>query len=218
MANPGADDGELVANTSDRQSQFVAEFGERVTADIAQLTPLEVLPQPFVRIQLRRVGGQGLQMQALGGSLGEEVLDDLGAVDGRAVPDDEQLAGDMAQQVLEEPHYVRTPQGLFFHLHQDLSRRGDRTDGGEVIPSQGHPQHGGLAPGRIGAHGGGQEVEARLVYPHERPVFVLRFFSRAGSCSVVQAAIVASFRWVARRTGCWTVQGRVRSKRLTCAG
>jgi hypothetical protein len=44
------------------------------------------------------------------------------------------------------------------------------------------------------------------------------FFSRAGIRSAVQAAIAVSLRWVARRSGFWTVQGSARSSRLTWAG
>jgi len=49
MANPGADDGELVPDAGDREPEFVAQFGERVTADVAELPTLEVLPEPFIR-------------------------------------------------------------------------------------------------------------------------------------------------------------------------
>jgi hypothetical protein len=201
MANPGADDGELMADAGHGQAQLVAELGQRVTADVAQFTPLEILPEPLVRVQLGRVGGQGLQMQALGRALREEVLDHLRAVDRGAVPDDEQLARNMAQQVLKETHHVRPAQSVVFHLHEDLPRRGDRANSRQVIPRERHPQHRRLAPGRISADGGRQEIEARLIYPHERAVFGPSFFSRAGICSAVQAAIVASLRWVARRSG-----------------
>ena len=97
MAHPALDDGEAVAHASNGQAQFVAEIGKRVTADIAQLHVLELPPEPFVGVELRGVGRQGLRVQVLGPTLSQEVLHDLGPVDRRAILDHEKLAGNMAQ-------------------------------------------------------------------------------------------------------------------------
>lgn len=45
------------------------------TADIAQLDPLEVIPDALIRIEIRDIAGKVLQMQALGGSSFQESCD-----------------------------------------------------------------------------------------------------------------------------------------------
>ncbi len=218
MPYPAADDRELVTDTSDGEPQLVAQLGERVTADIPQLHVLEVLPKVFIRVQLRRVGRQRLQVQATGRPARQEVLHDLGAVDGRAVPDHQQPPGHMTEQVLEEPDYIGAAQRAVAHLQEELAGGRNGADGREMVARQRDPQHGRLAPRGIGADSGRQQIEARFVYPDERPLLGLGFFSRAGICSAVQAAMAASLRWVARRSGFCTVQGSERSSRLRWAG
>ena len=174
MAHPRADDSALVAEPSEGQAQFVAEVGKRLAADIAQLHVLEVAPEPFVRIQLRSVGRQGLQLQPGGGTLRKEVLHDLRAVNGRAIPDHQQLAGEMAQEMLEEAHHVRPTQRSLLYLHEDLAARCNGANGRQVIARERDVQQWRLAPGRIGADEGGQQVEAGFIDPDEGTRFLPR--------------------------------------------
>jgi hypothetical protein len=44
--------------------------GDVEAADIAQLDPFELLPEPLARVELRGIGREPLQMQALGGAIG----------------------------------------------------------------------------------------------------------------------------------------------------
>jgi hypothetical protein len=87
----------------DRQAQG----GQIRTAAIAQLDPLEVVPQPLSRIELWGVAGHLLQMPAFGGASGEEVLDRLAAMDRRPISNDEQRATDLAQQQAQEADNIR---------------------------------------------------------------------------------------------------------------
>ncbi len=63
-------------------------MGNVEAADIAQLDSFEVLPEPLARVELRSIGREALQMQTLGGAIGEEVPDDLTAMDWGAIPDE----------------------------------------------------------------------------------------------------------------------------------
>lgn len=67
-----------------------------------------VSPQVFYRVQLRSIGWQKLQLQA---SLqaGHVLPNQCAAVSPQAVPDYQQLAFDMAQQVFEKLNYLRPP-------------------------------------------------------------------------------------------------------------
>lgn len=139
MADPGADNSELMTDAGHCPSELVAEFAERVTADIGQFPVLQMLPEPLVGIELRRVGGQGLQAQALRRPLGQEVLDDLSAVDGRAVPDHQQLTRQVAQQVPKEADDIRATQGPLLHLQENPPGWGSRADSRQTIARERHP-------------------------------------------------------------------------------
>src|SRR5690348_2636265 len=90
------DDRALVAQALFRATQGQGQRGQVRTTEIAKLDALEVVPDAFVWVQLGRITRQALQMQAFGRSTAQEIFDGLAAVDGRAVPDDEQLPADFA--------------------------------------------------------------------------------------------------------------------------
>src|SRR5258706_13727791 len=157
-------------------------------------------------------------MEALGGTAREVVLDRLATMDRRAIPDDEQLAGDLAQQHAQEAHDIGRVVGMVLRLQEQPPVGREPPDGGQMVMGQRHPQHRRPPARRPRAHGHRQEVEAGLVYPDDRPPFVDRFFSKAGQRSCHQAAIAAASRWVARVTGRWTLCCSACSSRLTWAG
>ena len=78
----------LVAQALDRQAQFEPQFREIVAADITQFEMLEIVPDPFVRIEIGRVAGELLEVQPRRGPLGQEVAHRLRAVDRGAIPND----------------------------------------------------------------------------------------------------------------------------------
>ena len=71
---------------------------------------------------------------------------------------------------------------------------GQSTDRRQMLMSQWHPQDRRVAPRRPGAHGHGQQIEARLIYPDDRALLVVCFFLSAGQRSRHQAAIASSLR------------------------
>jgi hypothetical protein len=133
------------------------------------------VPEALGRVQLWRVGRQAFEAQAVGRALGEEVLDNLGAVDRRAIPDHQQPAGDLSQQVLEEAHHVRAAQGVVAHLEQDAAGRGHPADERQVIAGEGHVQDGHLPTRGVGADHRRQQVAAGLVDPDDGAPFRYRF-------------------------------------------
>ncbi len=56
LCDAAAQDVTFVAEPLDGQTQFESELGEIVAADVAEFDALEVLPNPFVGIEFRRVG------------------------------------------------------------------------------------------------------------------------------------------------------------------
>ena len=67
---------------------------------------------------------------------GEERFDDPRPVDGGAVPDDQQLAGQVREQVAEEADDVGTAVGTLLDAQEELAGGGDGADGGEVVAGE----------------------------------------------------------------------------------
>ena len=150
------------------------EVGQITAADVAEFDAFERVPEAFGRVQLGRVGRQGFEVQALGRALCQEVPDDLGPMDGRAIPDHQQLARDVPQQVPEEAHHVGAAQGVVAHLDQNATSRGHAADQRQVIAGEGHTQDGHLPPWSIGADHRRQQVAAGLVGPDDGASFGYR--------------------------------------------
>src|SRR5215831_14654286 len=111
MPNGRFQDVALMTQAGGRTAELALELGDVVTASVAQLDPLPVAPDPLIRVHVRRVAGEGLEGEAPGRAPGQEILDDLAAMDRGAVPDDQELAREVAQQVPEEAHHVRALEG-----------------------------------------------------------------------------------------------------------
>jgi len=212
LPNAALDDGPPVAKTSGGESEVVSQVREVQAADVAQLDVLEVAPEAFVRVQIGGVAGELLQADAPGAALGQEVLDRLAAMDRRAVPEHQEFAGDVAEQVLEEAHDVRALIRPLLHEHQQPAIRGDAADDRQVIAAQRQAEDRRLAARGVGPDGAGQQVEAGLVDPDGGSTFLFGPLFRAGQRSVRQASIAASLRWLARWTGFWTLQPAARRR------
>jgi hypothetical protein len=204
------DDVTLVAKPSGGESDLVSQVGEGLAADVAQLDVLEVGPDALVRVQIGGVARELLQADALGAFPGQEVLDGLAPMDRGAVPEHQELAGEMAEQMLEETNDVRARVRVLLHVQQQSPVRGDAADDREVIAAQRQSDEGRPAAWGGGPDGTGQQVEAGLVDPDDGPSFLVSPFLRAGQRSVRQASIAASFRWLARWIGFWTLQPAAR--------
>src|SRR5687768_8163213 len=109
---------------------------EVLAADIAHLDALEVVPDALVRVQIWSVAGELLQADAAGTAPGEEVLDRLAAMDGSTVPDDQELTGDVAEEMLEEADDVRALVGMILHQHEQAPLRRDAADDRQVVVAQ----------------------------------------------------------------------------------
>jgi hypothetical protein len=95
LPDTGLNDVALVAEPFFGAAQGQRQLSQVMAAEIAEFNALQVVPDALVRIQLRRVPRQLLQVQPSGGAVTQEVLDGLAAVNRRAIPDDQELAGDL---------------------------------------------------------------------------------------------------------------------------
>src|SRR5438067_12634220 len=218
FSDTALDDLRLGAQADGRLAQRLTEVPQAPAADVAELDPLQVPPDALVRVQVRGVGRQRFDPEALAADLRQQVLDRLPAVDRPAVPDHQQRVRDDLQQVAEEARHVGALEGALLGHEEQVAVRADAADDREVVAAERHPQDRGLPARGVGADGPGQQVEAGLVEPEDHPPFFISPFLSAGQRSAYQAAMAASSRWVARRIGFWTLQPTARSRRLTWAG
>lgn len=218
MFDTSLDNVMFATKPSDGQVELMTQLGEVGATQVAQLHPLEIVPNALIRIEIRRIARKGLDMYATRSAVGQELLDSFAFVDGSPVPDQKQLAGDVVQQVVKETDDILARVGSFLGMEEQFTIQGDGADSREVIPSQIGVQDGCFALGGIGAHNAGQGVESALVYPQDSSTFFLCPLFISGHRSVYHSSTASSSLWVARRIGFCTLQPIERNKREMWAG
>ncbi len=78
--------------------QLLTEMRETLTTEVFEFATFEQVPHSLLRVQIRGIAWQALQMEPFGRSLREKLFDHLGAMDWGTIPNDEEFAFDLAQQ------------------------------------------------------------------------------------------------------------------------
>jgi hypothetical protein len=94
---------------------------------------------------------------------GEKLFDDVCPMDGRSIPHDEQLAGNLAQQHAYKPHDVLGLVRSLLHLHEKPSFLGDTPNRGQMVARQLDAQHGSVPSQGIGADGHRQQIKTCFI-------------------------------------------------------
>src|SRR5918996_2616409 len=102
-------------------------------ADMASFDPFALRPEPLVGIQLRGVGRQARQVEAVRRAVGQELLEGLAAVDRRAIPDNHHPARDLAQQMREKRDDVCRLERAALAVDVHLARGRYGGDGWEMV-------------------------------------------------------------------------------------
>ncbi len=181
-----------------RQSQLVLERIQRVAADVAYGDMFQGAPHVCDRLEIGRIRWQAFPLEPLRPTARQKLFDDPAAMNGRAVPDHQDLAGDVLHEMLQKPHHRLAALRPPLHAHQQPPLLRERADGGPMIARQGNAENRGVTPWCIGAYSCREEVEAGFIYPDDRLVPLGSVFLSAGQRSSHHAAITASSRWVAR--------------------
>lgn len=166
----------FVPQPGDGFAQFIVNFRQVMATQVLEFDVLQILPDALSWVQIGRVAGQTLQMNVLGSALRQEVFDHLPMMGGQAIPDDEQLALDVAQQVTQETDDIRTFESVVLNHDVQVTTRRNGTDDREVIPTQRKTQDGRLPSGRVSAHSGRQQVEARFIDKYYGSPLICGFF------------------------------------------
>jgi hypothetical protein len=176
------------------------------TAHVAPLDAFELWPDALVRMQLRSVGRQALEVKALCRAVREALLEALTAMHGSTSPDAHQAAWDLTSQGLQKAHNISRSEGAVLAVAVELPLRREGSDGGERIACAPCAQDRGLAGRRLGAHHPRPGVDPGFVYQADRVLLGLRPLLRAGHGPWRPGALAASSRWRARRLGCCGLQ------------
>ena len=79
-------------------SELIGHLRHIPAADILKFSAFEHIPNALLWVEFRGIARPPFQMETFGGLALQKVLDGLRTVDRRAVPDDEQVARNLAQQ------------------------------------------------------------------------------------------------------------------------
>lgn len=207
----------VASHSPDGQAKLLRQVLQVPAADIFQFHVLEQLPYSFLRVEFGRARGQFLYLDRACGDLRQKFLNRLAAVDLDPVPDDQQAAAQLPLQMLEELHAVAFVERAGHPAAEQVAGGGESAHDAPVGVRLINPQLGPEAAWRIGAHRGGQEIEARFVNKHGHLPFSQRPLFKHGHRAQRQRPISSSSRWLARWRGTWGVHFKVLSKRDTCA-
>lgn len=175
LAEAGDEEVRLAAEAADGESEFPAKFIEILTATVLEFDPLEQVPDALIGVEVRGVGRQPFQVQARGRARREEILHRSAVMNRRAVPDHQQLAPNLAEELTEEGDDRRPTERLPLHVGKQPPVRGDGADRGKVVTRKRRPQDRGLPDGRVGAGDEGHQVEGRFIYEEDGAVFLAGF-------------------------------------------
>ena len=208
MLDAPAEERRRGSQATDFLREDVHEFGRRIGPAVGQ-TGLEEIPDALVGVELRSVRGEGLQVQP--GGAGEQLLHGFPAVNAAIVQQDDEVAGDLAQQMAEKRRDFLALDILLVQLAvqrtpEAFGADSDARDGRDAVVRVPVAHDRRLPHRPPGLPDRGDQEETRLVDedevgPQPRGVFFTR-----GQTDRFHTAMAASSRSTARRSGVWWLQ------------
>src|SRR5579885_156577 len=195
--------------------EFSLQLIEITTADIAYLHPFEVIPDALIGVEIRGIAGKLFEVEAASSPFLEKVFDLMSAMNGCSIPDDHNLAANLAQENAQEAHDRLAIIGSRAYLQEESSIGGDAADGGEVVAGQRHAQDRCLPSWCPGAHRHRQQIKPGFVYPDDGGLLLLGFFLMAGQRCSFHCLMASSLRGLARSIGSCRLQPACRKSRPT---
>jgi len=178
-------------------TQFPLDVLHVKTTNILQFDTFEQIPNAFLRIELRSIGRQAFEMNTFGSAVGQEIFDCFTAMNGRTIPDDQQLAGDFTQEDLQKASHIVPLVRVVLRLHEDPSFWSNATNGRKMVSRQFDVQDRRLSDRGIRPNRHWQQIKRRLIYKDECPIFVFGLFFSCFHCSSCHVWIAISSRCVA---------------------
>src|SRR5450631_1266438 len=164
------------------------------TANILEFDAFEQIPDTFLRIQFWRISRQTFKMNPLGTAFCQKVFDRLTAMNGRSIPDDQQVAGNLTGEQLQKANDIGAFVRMVLGLHEEPPLWGNATHSRKMVVGQFDWQDGRLPLRRIGAHSHRQQVKGGLIYKDDGAFFALGFFFNSSHWCSFQFWMAASSR------------------------
>jgi hypothetical protein len=180
------------------------EFPEVLGAEVWERVLLPVAPEVLDRVELGCVTREPLDEQAIVVSL-NELLYEPTAVSRETIPDDEELAGHVPQQVFEEHDDLGALDGSGEEPEVEVPDR-DAGNGRQQVPVEVELKDRGLASGGPGSAAVGAFAQSALVDEDDRPTLAERPLFSAGQRFRFQTRIFSSSRSRALPSGLWQLQ------------
>ena len=205
MLNAPAEEHRRGGQATDLLREDVHEFGRRIGPAVGQVS-LEVIPDAFVGVELRSVGRERLQVQP--GRAGEQLLHGVPAVNAAVVQQHDERAGDLAQQLAEKSCDLLALNVVLVQLAVQgaAEARGadsDARDGRDPVVRVPMADDRRLPHRPPGLPDRGDQEETRLVDEDEVGAQPCGVFFTRGQTDRFHAAMAASSRSTARRSGVW---------------
>jgi hypothetical protein len=96
---------------------------DRKAAHMPEFDAFQVCPEALAGIQFWGVGGEALHLEPWRRAIGQGLLDEMAAVDRRAIPNDHQRARHLAEQMLQEREDIGGIDGLVLAVEIPLALR-----------------------------------------------------------------------------------------------
>ena len=213
MVIAGGDDGGAAAHSAQGGGSFQTQFPSVLGDEVGNLMAFEVAPHIFHRIEFGSVGGQPFQGDpAPGGS--DKVSHQDTAMDGRSIPQDENLSGNMPHQVLEKDNDLGTLEAAGIKLKVESPKSQSPNDG-KALPIEGFLQERSLPARSPSPSPAGARAQAAFINEDDGLPLAAGFFFRAGHSTCFQRRMAFSSRSTARRSGRWQLKPLAPSNRQT---
>src|SRR6516225_2567420 len=175
-----------------------------------------ITPDVLHRIEFRCIGGQivGDQPTILGS---DERLRQARLMSRQAIPQHQQFARHMAQQVREKVHHLWSPDSTRIKPEVEVAP-GNSSRSRKQFPIKVILQHRGLSPRRPGTYPVGPLAQSAFIDEDDGPLLTQGFFLSCGQRLRFQCRIASSSRSRARPAGRWQLQFSLRRIRHTCEG
>jgi len=205
MPDAASQDGLRRAQATDFSGQNIQQLGFRVRPTIRE-RPLEVIPDAFVRVQLRGVSGKGNQMKA--GRSFQEFLDGFAPMDCSVIQQHDDVAVNLPQQVAQKGRNFLALNVVLVELTVQGTAKAPRANSnagnrGDAIMPIAMGQKWRLADRTPRLADGRNQQEAGFVGKDEVGIQPRGVFFTRGQTSRFQDSTASSFRSMARSSGFW---------------
>ena len=190
------------ADALDRPTKGHFQLAEMERGEVGEFDLLEIAPDPLVGVEFGGVRGEILQREPTAVVV-DEPPDRGGLVGVDVVPDEDDPAAHVPEQMPEEHEHLRGGNRAAADQDIKLPLRADARDGRELGPGIAVDDDGGLSPGGPGPNARRNQAEAGLVGEDQRGLLPLGFFLIRGHSWRSQRWTSRSSRSVARPVGLW---------------